>query len=238
METKVLSQRPGSSKPCFSGFQRQLNYFGFHRVFGDKQPGNQKVYKNPLFRRDHPAQLARIRRKDTSGKYRPRKRAPPPLEVAEAADAAEAEEVEEVKADPSMDHIFGMGDPVFSPADLHDGADRVTAVHPDSPCVEAVLRAAVAAAEDCTGLGRPTAQLGMPEPKKRKLELVDATEPSMDEGYLHRLHEQTAALQLLLDHPPPAEPSALLSWCSTRMVFDDGASAEMGLCNSGWSLII
>ena len=85
MEAKVLSKRPGST--CFTGFQRQLNYFGFRRVFGaNKLPGKQKMYANPMFRREHPAELLLIERQD-KGK---RKCTPAKMQAREEQEAEEA----------------------------------------------------------------------------------------------------------------------------------------------------
>ena len=38
--------------------------------------------------------------------------------------------------------------------------------------------------------------------------------------------------------PPPAESGEPLSWTSTGMALGDGACAEMGLCGSGWCVVV
>ena len=140
MESKVLSKTPGSKS--FTGFQRQLNYFGFRRVFGGKTlPGKQTMYSNPLFRRDHPEELAKIQRQDKG-----KRKCTPALPEKEQAEA----EVE-------------------------------------SPMVEG------------------------------------------------QLCEQSMQPQGL---PPPAESGEPLSWTSTGMALGDGACAEMGLCGSGWCVVV
>jgi hypothetical protein len=140
MESKVLSKTPGSKS--FTGFQRQLNYFGFRRVFGGKAlPGKQTMYSNPLFRRDHPEELTKIQRQDK-------------------------------------------------------GKRKCTPVLPEKAVAETEV------------------------------------ESPMVEG---QLCEQSVQPQGL---PPPAESGEPLSWTSTGMALGDGACAEMGLCGSGWCVVV
>jgi len=109
MEASVLSQIAGCSS-SWTTFQRQLNYFGFKREFGTSDlPGKPKLYSNPLFRRDHPEQVERIQRKESTRK---RKRAPAAKEKAEV----EVEvEVEAASTDAGHELTLGSSSPPSPP---------------------------------------------------------------------------------------------------------------------------
>ncbi|KAG9414864.1 hypothetical protein AC1031_008278 [Aphanomyces cochlioides] len=61
METNVLPFYYRHNK--FSSFQRQLNYFGFRKVLKPRAPEPSTFYAQPLFLRDDPSQMLRIKRK-------------------------------------------------------------------------------------------------------------------------------------------------------------------------------
>ncbi|CAK4695697.1 hypothetical protein LEN26_010399 [Aphanomyces euteiches] len=61
METNVLPVYYRHNK--FSSFQRQLNYFGFRKVLKPRAPEPSTFYAQPLFLRDDPSQMLRIKRK-------------------------------------------------------------------------------------------------------------------------------------------------------------------------------